>query len=123
MEVETEGVLDDDRLLRRVWYPDPSYIRDDMTATSLAFKLRKKSGETGLSVDIERVTSYEKSITDVSKFRLFSIVAKQVRAIGCDCLHKPEPENYAHAEITGNITNSVSSQLAKVAVLINYPRK
>jgi len=123
MEVKVEEVLDEDRLLRRVWFPDPSYIRDDMTATPFAFKLRKNKGETGLSVDIDRLTTLDKSIMDAMKFRLFKLVAHEVRVIGCDCIHKPEPDNYAHAEIIGEITSSVSSKLAKAAVFINFPSK
>lgn len=92
-----------------------------MTVTSFAFKLNKKKGETGLSVDIGRLTTVEKSIDDTSKYRLFSLGVQEVRDIGCDCIHKPEPENYAHAEIIGNITNSISSQLAKAAFFVNYP--
>ena len=96
--IEIEGK---DRLLRRVYYRDPNYIKEDMTVTSFAFKLRK--GEEGLSVDIERLTSYEKSIVDVEKYRLFAVSAKDVRSIGVDCLHKPIlPDNYAHAEIVGS---------------------
>ncbi len=121
MEAQIENVKDEDRLLRRVWYPSPGHVREDMTVTSLAFKLRRNKNETGLSVDIERLTTLEKSIADTSRFRLFRITAGVVRSIGCECIHKPEADNYAHAEITGNITNSVSSQLAKAAVFVRFP--
>jgi hypothetical protein len=87
MTARLETIHDEDRLLRRVWYPDPSYVRDDMTVTSLAFKLRKNKGETGLSVDIERLTTFQKSITDAAKFRLFVLIAGQVRALGLDRLY------------------------------------
>lgn len=118
---EVQQVIETDNLLRRVICADPNYIRDDMTATSLAFKLRKRINETFLSVEIERLTTYEQSIGDNSRYRLFTLTADQVRSVGCDCIHMPEPENYAHAGITGNITNSISSQLAKLAVYINFP--
>lgn len=121
MPANPEIIHDQDRLLRRVWYPDPSYVREDMTVTSLAFKLRKSKAETGLSVDIERLTTFQKSITDISKFRLFVLIAGQVRSLGLTCEHKPEHDNYAHAEITGNISNGIASILAKSAVFISYP--
>jgi hypothetical protein len=117
--MEPEIIKDEDRLLRRVRFTDPSYVRDDMTVTSFAFKLRK--GENGLSVDIERLTTYLKSINNPVQYRLFAIKAFDVRATGVDCIHKPEPDNHAHAEIIGNITNPVSSKLAKAAAFINYP--
>lgn len=119
METGIQEIKTTDKLLRRCRFADPSYVRDDLTVTSFAFKLRKS--ETDLSVDIERLTTYKQSIKDILQYRLFSILASQIREAGADCIHKPEPDNYAHAEITGNITNSVSSKLAKAAVYVNYP--
>ena len=120
MPVEIIEIKNEDRLLRRAFYKDPSYVRDDMTVTSFAFKLRK--GEEGLSVDIERLTTYEKSITDAERFRLFAITANDVRSVGADCIHKPVEDNYAHAEILGTNLNKTSSQLAKLSVFIHYPQ-
>jgi hypothetical protein len=120
MNNSIQEIKNDDRLLRRVPYNNWN-IRDDMTATPMAFKLRKNKGETGLSVNIERLTDYAKSIIDIILYRLFVLTAKQIREIGVDCEHKPLPDNYAHAEIIGNITNPVSSNLAKVAGYIKYP--
>ncbi len=59
MLLNREDVLDDDRLLGRVRFTDPNYVREDMTVTSFAFKLRQS--EKGLSVDIERLTTYKKA--------------------------------------------------------------
>ena len=115
-----EKIYDKDRLLRRVWYPHPSYVKDDMTITSFAFRLRKNKGETGLSVDIERLTTLKKSITDSAKFRLFVLLVEQVRALHLDCIHKPELDNYAHAEIVGSITKSIEGKLAKHAVYVPF---
>lgn len=120
MQGEIIEIKDEDRLLRRTFYKDPSYVRDDMTVTSFAFKLRK--GEAGLSVDIEKLTTYEKSIANIEKFRLFAITAHNVRLAGADCLHKPIEDNYAHAEILGTNLNKTSSQLAKLSVFVHYPK-
>jgi hypothetical protein len=49
------------------------------------------------------------------------LVCKEVRDLRLDCIHKPEAENFAHAEITGNITKSISSRLAKSAIYVAYP--
>ncbi len=120
MENEIIKILDEDRLLRRAFFKGPSYVREDMTVTSFAFKLRK--GEEGLSVDLEKLTSYEKSITNIDKFRLFAVTAKDIRSIELHCAHNPIPDNYAHAEISGtSFSNKKSSQLAKLAVYISYP--
>lgn len=118
---ENIQIEDDDRLLRRVMFRNPNYVREDMTVTSFALKLRK--GESGLSVDIEKLTTYEKSIVDSDKYRLFALVAKDVRSIGLHCDHRKEKDNYAHAEISGGtLNNRVSSQLAKFAVYVRYPK-
>lgn len=121
MYPELVEIKNEDKLLRRVRFTDPSYVKDDMTLTSFAFKLRK--GEAGLSVDIEKLTNYQNSISDVTKYRLFVINAFDIRSSGADCIHKPIEENYAHAEITApKITNSISSKLAKLAKYVSYPQ-
>lgn len=114
-----DEITTEDRLLRRAFFADPQYVRDDMTVTSFAFKLRKN--EEGLSVDIERLTTYEKSISDVNRFRLFAVKAGDVRALELKCEHKPIEGNYAHAEIYGTNVNKKSSQLARLAIYIPFP--
>lgn len=90
-----------------------------MTVTSFAFKLRKN--EKGLSVNIEKLTTLQESILDISRFRLFSITAKNVRAAGADCFHEPVDGNYAHAAIVHANLNKISSQLARNAVYVPFP--
>ena len=120
MYPELVEIRNEDKLLRRVRFTNPSYVKEDLTLTSFAFKLRK--GEAGLSVDIEKLTNFQNSISDVTKYRLFVFTAFDIRSCGADCFHKPVEENYAHAEITAQkITNSISSQLAKLAQFVNYP--
>lgn len=115
-----QNLKEDDRLLRRAFFKDPSYVREDMTVTSFAFKLRKKK-ETGLSVDIERLTTYEKSIQDPKRFRLFALKVRKVNELGLNTVYCPIENNPAHAEIRGNLSNSICSQLAKAAVYVPYP--
>lgn len=121
MKVDTIEIMDEDRVLRRVIFTDPNYIREDMTVTSFAFKLRK--GEKGLSVDIEKLTTYEKSIVSIEKYRLFALKAKNIRSLGLHCNHIPIAGNDAHAEISGENLNrpKIYSQLAKQAVYVNFP--
>ncbi len=114
-----EPVLDTDDLLRRVIFTNPSYVRPDQTVTSFAF--RPRQNETGLSVDIFRLTTYQKSIKDRFNYRLYSLKAINVRKIGLDCIHNPIEGNYAHALIIGNITNGVSKKLSISAHRVSYP--
>lgn len=118
-----EQVLDTDDLLRRVIFTNPSYVRPDYTVTSFAFTPRKINGvaEKGLSVDISRLTSYEKSIKDRFKYRLYSLKAGYVRTIGLNCEHDPVDENYAHALIIGEFKNSTAKKLSQAAVRVHYP--
>ncbi|NJL14808.1 MAG: hypothetical protein HC913_18610 [Microscillaceae bacterium] len=114
-----ELIKEEDELLRRVQFLDPSFIKDDGTPASSSFSL--KSGEDGLSVDIERLTTREKSIQDVSRFRLYALNAAFTVSLGLENKHDPKPDNYAHALITGNITRSIARKLAKEAKKIAYP--
>lgn len=114
-----EVINDEDRLLRRVQFLDPNFIKDDGTPASSSFSL--KSGEEGLSVDLERLTTYARSIQDRSRFRLYALKAGFTSALGLENVHDPLENNYAHTLIKGNITRGVSRKLAKNAVRIPYP--
>lgn len=109
------AIDDTDNLLRRVPFTNPSYIKADGSITSFAFKLRK--GENGLSVDVERLTTYEATVLDRSRFRLYSLPASCPRNLGLHCL----PDNAAHALITGNFTDGISRQLAQSATPVPDP--
>jgi hypothetical protein len=117
-----EVVRDDDNLLRRVIFTNPSYVKPDQSVTSFAFQPRKINGlPEMLSVDIERLTTYEASIVDRFNYRLYALSAKNVREFGLDCQHDPLPGNYAHALIGGEISKARSRQLASAAKRIHYP--
>lgn len=118
-KIEDEKVRDEDRLLRRVLFTDPNHIREDGTPTSLAFKL--KTGEDGLSVDIERLTDYEKSILDRKRFRLFSLEMKTIKEMELSCKHDSKLDNPSHALITGEITKPKSRELARKSIRVRYP--
>ena len=108
-----EIIDDNDNLLRRVMFLNPSFIKPNGTPASSSFSLKK--GENGLSVDIERLTTHQASIQDRSKFRLFLLNAKFTSSLGLTNQHDPQPDNYAHALIIGNFTRSISRKLADVA--------
>lgn len=118
-----EAVLDEDELLRRVIFADPNYVRPDFSVSPMAFRPRKTNGATekGLSVDIRRHTTLARSIVDQHRFRLYSVRADDVRQIGLDCIHDPMQDNYAHALIVGNLTNSNAKKLSQMAVRVPYP--
>jgi hypothetical protein len=118
-----ELVLDADDLLRRIIFTDPTYIRPDFTVTPMAFRPRRINGniELGLSVDIARLTTLEKSIGDRFKYRLYSLKASYVRQIGLDCVHAPREGNEAHALIVGEIKNATAKKLSQGATRVPYP--
>lgn len=117
-EFEQIIIHESDRLLRRIQFLDPNFIKPDGTPSSASFSLRK--GENGLSVDLERLTTYEKSISDKFRFRLFSIEASETKSLGLENRHNPQPENYAHTLIIGDFSRSISRKLATMAKRINY---
>jgi hypothetical protein len=115
----TIQIQDDDILLRRYIYVNPNYIREDGTLTSFVFQPQK--GSDGLSVNIRRLTDYEKTILDKTRFRLCSIMAKIPRESNLECIHNPLEGNDSHALIIGKFTRSISKKLADSAQLIKYP--
>ena len=114
-----EFIHDADSLLRRAPYTDPNYIKPDGSLSSFAFT--PKRGEDGLSVNIERLTTYEKSLQDHNRFRLYSIMALEPRRLGLTCRYDPLPDNNAHALIVGHFTKGISRQLAARASRVAYP--
>lgn len=114
-----EVIVAEDRLLRRVQYLDPNFIKDDGSPASSSFSL--KSGEDGLSVDLERLTNYAKAIEDQSRFRLFAVEAGFTVSLGLENVHNPQPNNKAHCLIKGNITRGISRKLARASIRIAYP--
>lgn len=121
LKPDIEEIEDNDTILRRVPYKDPNYIKDDGTLSSLAYTPRKE--DKGLSVNIERLTSYEESILNVRRFRLFAHKAIKFRELKLECEHDPLPQNKAHALITGINPNNrkIPRKLARSATKINYP--
>jgi len=117
--LEKETILKEDKLLRRVQYLHPNFIKPDGTPASSSFQLKK--GEEGLSVDIERLTEYGQAIQDVSRFRLYYLEAAFTEDLGLENEHDPLEDNYAHALIKGKITKSVSRKMARTAIRIAYP--
>lgn len=113
-------IHEEDRLLRRVQFLDPNFIKDDGTPASSSFTPKK--GENGLSVDLERLTTYAKAIQDKNRFRLFAIKAGVSNSLGLNNHHDPQEDNPAHCLIKGHFTKSVCRKLAKSAVRIAYPK-
>lgn len=112
-------ILPDHNLLRRYIFPNPpniQLIKDDGTICSTCFQLR--ANENGISVDIEHLTTIEKSISDKSKYRLLMLKAGDVQSLNLITEHDPLHENYAHALIKGNISKPISRKLAQYATKI-----
>jgi hypothetical protein len=121
---EKQEIFGTDRLLRRVQFMHPDFIKEDGIPASSSFQLKKNTDgsiENGLSVDLERLITYDLSIEDITRFRLYAVIANDVRNLGLECEHDPQPYNVAHSLIIGSITKPLSRKLASMAVRINYP--
>ncbi|MBK8565777.1 MAG: hypothetical protein IPN76_21150 [Saprospiraceae bacterium] len=120
----TIEILPEDRLLRRVQFLDPNFIKEDGSPASSSFTLKRLENgdlEEGLSTDIEKLTAYPTAIQDDSRFRLYALVTEFIQSLGLQCEHDPLPENHAHALIKGNISRSIARKLAQQAIKIDYP--
>lgn len=106
-------ITESDNLLRRI-PKRPPYMNDG-EISSAAFKPSKKDTDTGLSVDIENLTTYSKSVLDITIYDLYKISAQVPLSNGLGCKHDPLPDNNAHALITGKINDSKSRLLKKYA--------
>lgn len=113
-----------ENLLRRVYRTDRRYI-DKKTGrpTSRAFAPRPKDNGK-LSVDIERLTTYEKAAIDINKFMLFAFLAETAYNLGLKCIYDPiNDKNIAHALITGFPANdeSIPGILARQSKRVQHP--
>jgi hypothetical protein len=110
-------ILDSDFILRRVPTYLPNYIKPDGSITSRAYQ--KKRAEDGVSVDLEKLSSFEKATLGDKRFRLLKLNAGVIRHDindGLNTVHNPLPENDAHGLIIGHITEGKQKQLLKNSV-------
>lgn len=109
-------IYDEDFVLRRVPTFLPNYVKPDGTISSFAFRLR--TGENGLSVDVEKFSSFEKATLRRKDFRLLKLNVGQIRNEvneGLDVIHDPLPDNEAHALITGDINKRKQQALVSIS--------
>ena len=71
-------IYDEDNVLRRV-PTNPSYIKPDGTINSYSF--RKRKGEDGISVNLERLSSYKDTTIGISEFRVLRINVGTIRNV------------------------------------------
>jgi hypothetical protein len=105
-------ILDSDNVFRRVPKYNPNYIKPDGSVTSLAFKTKR--GEDGLSVDLERFSTVEKSILDSSKFALYSLnvgIIRQIKPDKMDVEHNPQEDNEAHCLIIPEVSDKNAKKI------------
>lgn len=117
-------ILDTDRVLRRVQFLNPDFIKPDGKPASSSYTLKKNADgtlEEGLSVDLESLTSYAASIQDVNRFRLFVLEVQFIRNLGLNCVHNPLDHNFSHSLICGEFKKSISRELAANSQRIRFP--
>lgn len=108
-------ITKEENLLRRVTI-HPHHIHEDGKPTSLAFRPRP-SDQGKLSVDRKGLTTFDKSIVEKTKYRLFSINAGFAVQCGFTCTPDPIPDNGAHALIEGDFKKK-GKQLSQSSIEI-----
>ena len=128
-----ELVLDNDELYRRIppilYNLDiADYYQKKNHLPSSVFKPCCK-GQT-LSVNVARLTTIKKTLSDHKGFALASIIAGSIRELQengegkLDIIHTPNDDNEAHADIIGNITKVQSKAMAnKAKVIVEWPKE
>jgi len=109
------NILKEENLLRRVTV-DPNYLHEDGRPTSLAFRPRP-SDQGKLSVDRQKLTTFERAVVSKEKYRLFAINAGFAFQCGFTCLPNPIPGNDAHALIEGDFKKK-GKQLSQSSIEI-----
>lgn len=115
-------ISDKDLVIRRVPTHIPNYIKADGSISSCAYQ--KKRGEDGISVDLERLTTFERACLGDKRYRLLKIQVGIIRHEindGLNVEHNPQPENDAHCLITGNVTQGKQKSLLKNSTEIVSP--
>jgi hypothetical protein len=112
-------ITEEDNLYRRFPLSDePKYSvfwkieNGQKIPSSAAFKTKKE--EDGLSVDIEKLTTPEKSCGNTNEYGLVSFSAEVPLEKDFPCVHDPKEDNEAHALIVGD-TNKIAKKLSKAS--------
>ena len=114
-------VSDEDNVLRRVPTFLPNYVKEDGTISRMAFSPKKDAR--GLSVDLERLSSFEKaSLNQPERFRILRLKVGKIRNEvndGLEVVHDPIESNEAHSLVIGKISKGKQNQLLKLSEEIN----
>jgi len=105
-------IFDEDNVLRRVPTFLPNYVKDDGTITRMVFQPRRDAA--GLSVNLERLSSFDHATMGENRFRLLRVNVGVIRNDineGIDVEHDPQAGNPAHSLVTGNLTKGKQKQL------------
>lgn len=116
--MEQQSIRDSDHLWRRVLHAPPDFvIKPDGTPSSTNFQLRHN--ETGLSVNIARLSELNIFNPSPSKYHVYSLPVLGVKGLGLDCIPVPLIDNIGHAEIRGNFSKKTSRALAKLSASVS----
>jgi len=110
-KVKIVDILDEDELYRRI---HPSWQKNNGKISSGAFITKPHP----VSIDIAKLTTPIKTLSNFPDHWLVSLITKIVRSIGLDACHNPRPENYAHGLIKGKINKTKARRLAESASLV-----
>jgi len=116
--MQTERIFNEDELYRRfldVW------LKGDSTISSSAFQNTSNTDE--MSVDLARLTTPEKTVSEYPNYGVGSFLAELARKLGQQVLHDPIPGNAAHSKVKGNKTKSIKKKLAKGSTVVLFPPK
>ena len=110
-------ISDEDNVLRRVPTFLPNYIKEDGSISRMAFNPRRDAK--GLSVDLERLSSFEKaSLNQPNRFRILQVNVGAIRNEvndGLNVIHDPNEENIAHSLVIGKITKGKQNKILNLS--------
>ena len=115
-DVEVLPVEDAELLYRRIlnWH-----IKSDGSISSAAFKDRKGRPDNSISVELASLTTPQECAARPGRpgFSVISLTAREPRSLDLTVRHDPLPDNYAHALIEGENSQSKCEKLARAAII------
>ncbi len=114
--MKAEEILNEDELYRRFL---DVYLKYDGSISSAAF--HNTSNTDDMSVDLARLTTPEKTVSEYPGLGVASFLAGLARKLKQQVLHDPIPTNIAHSTVRGKKTRSISKKLAEGSTPILLP--
>ena len=114
--MNVELILDEDEIYRRIL---DDWIKEDGRPSSAAFQ--NTSNTNDMSVNLARLTSPEKTVSEYPNCGVASFLAGFARELEQQVIHKPISDNLAHSTVRGKKNIRIRRKLVEGSTVILLP--